>query len=108
MQQATKPVTPARATATYDDDPAFTEFWAVYPRKCGKQIAFKMWRKIIHHGVDPDLLITAAARMAAWPALPEKTYIPTPVTWLLQERWEDDLNERYPLLPLRRTFGEPS
>jgi hypothetical protein len=42
----------------YTED--FETFWREYPRKVGKQAAFKCWNTRLKEGVDPDLLIRCA------------------------------------------------
>ena len=71
----------------------FTEFWAAYPRKAGKQAALKAWGKI-----KPDAALHAKImaaveqqkRSAQWKR-DAGQYIPHPTTWLNQGRWEDEL-----------------
>ena len=70
----------------------FDEFWAVYPKKVGKQAALKTWSKL-----DPDAELTktivAAVEYqrstAQWQS-ENGRYIPNPATWLNQGRWEDE------------------
>lgn len=66
----------------------FAEFWAVYPRKVGRKPAWDQWCK---HRLDrlADVILTdIGLRQIAdrrWLA----GYIPNPLTYLAQERWED-------------------
>lgn len=72
-----------------DSDPAFTEFWAAYPRKTAKGAARDAWAKALKAGADPQTMITAAARFSDSPHR-KPDFTPHPATWLNQERWEDD------------------
>lgn len=70
--------------------PAFDDFWAVYPRRAGKAAAAAKWQHLEKRGVDLSLVLAGARRFASDPNLPEATFIPHPITWLNQGRWEDD------------------
>ena len=83
--------------------PSFDEFWAVYPRRAGKQAAAAKWEQLAKKGVDLGAVMAGARRFAADPNLPEVTFIPHPITWLNQGRWEDD-----PLPPREGTRPSPS
>ena len=82
--------------------PAFDDFWQVYPRRAGKQAAAAKWEQLAKKGIDLSLVLAGARRFAADPNLPEPTFIPHPITWLNQGRWEDDP------LPPRDGVGKPS
>lgn len=69
--------------ATFDD------FWAAYPRRCGKADARKAWAKAILLA-DPASIVAAASRMTVEYAGKELRYIPHPSTWLNGERYADD------------------
>ena len=70
----------------------FDEFWAVYPKKVGKQAALKTWSRL-----KPDAELTKAIVAAVeyqrsteqWQREGGR-YIPNPETWLNQGRWEDE------------------
>jgi hypothetical protein len=69
---------------------AFERFWAVYPKKVGKEAARRAFLKV---KVPTDTLITAISaqkRSAQW-TKENGQYIPNPATWLNQGRWEDVL-----------------
>lgn len=75
------------ASASYSSE--FLTFWAKYPKKQAKPIAWQSWQK---HVTDP------AAVMAAleWQTKGEDwtkaggSYVPMPATYLNQHRWEDE------------------
>ena len=75
------------------DQTDFLEFWGAYPNKVGKKAALSAWEKL-----SPD----AELRGKIMKALKEQKasdqwrrengrYIPSPIKWLNQERWEDEL-----------------
>ncbi|MBR7010022.1 MAG: hypothetical protein IKI02_03805 [Oscillospiraceae bacterium] len=67
----------------------FERFWQVYPRKVGKQAARKAFDRV---GVPVERLLAALERQRADPQWRRENgrYIPHPVTWLNQGRWEDE------------------
>jgi hypothetical protein len=68
----------------------FERFWAVYPKKVGKEAARKAFSKV---KTPVDALITAISaqkRSTQWKK-DNGQYIPNPATWLNQGRWEDVL-----------------
>lgn len=77
-----------------ENDPLFDEFYAVYPRKTGKQMARREWERTTMRrtGVDPERII-AAARQFRDECRAKNTdpkYIPHPGTWLRDGRYEDE------------------
>ena len=77
----------ARADA-YSGD--FEVFWKAYPRKIGKQAAWRAFQRV---KVPLETLVDAVERQkcsAQWRESGGK-YIPHPTTWLNQGRWEDEV-----------------
>jgi hypothetical protein len=74
------------------DDPippsTFDDFWAVYPRKAGKDAARKAWAKAVSRAAPADIVV-AAARFRDDPNR-EEQFTAHPATWLNQGRWDDD------------------
>lgn len=73
----------------------FADFWKVYPRKVGKDAAWKAWQK---RKPDVETTLTVVAALAwqkqqdAW--LREGgRYVPNPATWIHQGRWQDEPQE---------------
>ncbi len=84
--------TEQKASATPSAE-TFAEFWAVYPRKVGKQKAEGEWRKL---SPDDGLLHTIIAAVCCQAKTPGWTkeggeYIPHAATWLHNRRWEDEV-----------------
>lgn len=89
----------------------FEDFWAVYPRKVGKDKAQEAWDKLARSPkIDfgdalVDRIVAAVIDQATWPEWNRgREYIPHPTTWLNQGRWTD---EPPPPDPPRRP-GPPS
>ena len=70
----------------------FEEFWVEYPRKVGKDAAWRVWQRL-----RPDAKLQADITAAlAWQRTQENwlreggRFIPNPATWLNQGRWQDE------------------
>jgi 5-methylcytosine-specific restriction endonuclease McrA len=72
-----------RAQAPASD---FDAFWDQYPRKVGKDAARKAYNSAIRRA-SPEQ-IRSALICQIWPE--NRQFIPHPVTWLNQGRWQDD------------------
>lgn len=73
-------------------DADFEKFWSAYPKKVGKQAAKKAFNRV---KVPVETLLTAIERQkcsAQW-SKDGGQYIPNPVTWLNQGRWDDELEQ---------------
>jgi hypothetical protein len=68
----------------------FEEFWSVYPRRVAKSAALAKFMQLARQGVDLSVVVAGARRFAADPNLPDKQFVPHPLTWLNQGRWEDE------------------
>lgn len=94
----TPPISPPRGEGVNKYPADFLQFWAVYPRKTGKDAALKSWRR--RKDKPPtDELIRIVAEQKTWPQWTKDggEYIPHASTWLNQGRWADEL----PTLPAR-------
>lgn len=67
----------------------FDRFWKAYPRKVGKQAARKAFERV---NQPVERLLAALERQRADPQWRRENgrFIPHPVTWLNQGRWEDE------------------
>ena len=79
-----------KSTKEYTSD--FLQFYNAYPKRIGREPAWKAWQKL--NGTRPDLsaLIAKIDEMKKaedWTKDKGK-YIPHPATWLNQKRWEDE------------------
>lgn len=77
--------------ASDDAQKSFEKFWNLYPRKKNKQRALKLW--IQKRCAEKDQLILDKLALqilhdADWKNI---KYIPHPVTYLNNERWEDEI-----------------
>ena len=71
----------------------FQIFWEAYPKKTGKQAAFRAWKRAIKT-VDNGIILAALRKQREWSMWRKNggQYIPNPSTWLNQGRWEDEEN----------------
>lgn len=72
---------------------SFLEFYSKYPRKQGKEDAFKAFQKLDPKDALLERLLSAVSAWAsseAWLKDGGK-YVPLPATWLRGKRWEDEL-----------------
>ena len=72
---------------------AFDYFWSMYPRKIGKSKAFDAFYKASGK-VDFNILYNAVEQYAESVKDVDKQFIPHASTWLNQERWLDDIENR--------------
>lgn len=75
----------------------FLDFWSAYPKKTGKDAAYRAWQTKKRERRLPaidDLLeaVRKAKASSQWQEDGGK-YIPNPSTWLNQGRWEDEAVE---------------
>ena len=67
----------------------FNEFWALYPKKVDKAIAFRQFKRALNR-VSFESILAGVIRFANDPNLPtEKRYIKNPGTWLNADAWEN-------------------
>lgn len=70
----------------------FDDFWAVYPKKTGKDAARNAWKK---RRIGGDLAATLIAALA-WQKQQDSwlkdggQFVPNPATWINQGRWQDE------------------
>jgi hypothetical protein len=75
-----------------ETDICFDRFWAVYPRKVGKDAAWRAWQK---RRPSEELTNTILAALA-WQKQQDNwiresgRYVPNPATWINQGRWQDE------------------
>lgn len=79
--------TPSTPPASVSD--RFKAFWDAYPRKVGKDDAFKAFGKAVKRAPFDEIL-AGISRYAVDPNLPDVEFIPHPATWLNGGRWADD------------------
>jgi hypothetical protein len=87
-----------RASPTAQTFPQeFLDFWATYPKKTGKDAAYRAWQTKKRERRLPaiDALLEAVRKAKASDQWQEDggKYIPNPATWLNQGRWEDEAVE---------------
>jgi len=72
-------------------DDGFERFWAVYPRKVGKEPALKIWERMKPAAELQAQILAAVERQARSPqwTKDDGEFIPHAKTWLFQRRWTD-------------------
>jgi|GEM_PF-439785 len=104
----TPPIPPAGGSAASASDiqeKRFEKFWTAYPKKTGKQAAFKSWQRIkptaeLHTKIMEA--VATAKRTEQWQR-ENGRFIPNPATWLNQGRWDDEYAENRVPENTRRT-----
>lgn len=72
----------------------FDQFWSIYPKKTGKAPCIKKWIAIIKSNIEPTAIIVALQNQIRMKYLStDIRYCPNPLTWLNQERWNDEIAE---------------
>lgn len=69
----------------------FERFWQAYPKKVGKEAAYKAFMKIRGVSVETMLKAIETQRRSDQWRNDNGRFIPNPATWLNQGRWEDEL-----------------
>lgn len=72
----------------------FEVFWNEYPRKEGKKVVQSKYLKLIRANARTHEIIMGvlSKHNNKWRGM-DKKYIPMPITWLNQERWNDEIEE---------------
>jgi uncharacterized protein YdaU (DUF1376 family) len=88
------PPTPRKRGNEYSED--FLEFWTSYPKKVGKDAAWRAWKK--RNGDRP---MTGSILSAIYNQTKSEQwlrdggqFIPNPATWINQGRWADEVGEQ--------------
>lgn len=72
-------------TVTYGDD--FLRFWEHYPKRVGKDDAWRAWTR---RRPDIETVLHALEAQHAFMLRDGGAFIPNPATWLNQGRWQDE------------------
>lgn len=73
----------------------FAAFWKAYPKKVGKATCLKAWKKLNPNSELFDRIMAALdsqKRSEQWNREGGR-FIPNPLTWLNQGRWDDEPTE---------------
>jgi hypothetical protein len=73
---------------------AFENFWKAYPRKIGKQLAYRVWKNKKLDSLLKEIVsaVEAQKKTAGWKKEGGQ-FIPHPTTWLNRGSWEDEVEE---------------
>lgn len=74
-------------SSAYTED--FEKFWQTYPKRTGKQAAFRRWKEAVKRA-DPTVIIEKAGEYARSVQGTEKRFIKNPEGWLNAGRYEDE------------------
>ena len=66
------------------EDPRFTLFYSLYPRRIDRRKAAECFRKALTRASFEVIM----RGLAAYPFSPDRQFIPHPTTWLNNDRWE--------------------
>jgi hypothetical protein len=92
-QELNPPLVPPKGDSNKD----FEEFWAIYPKKVGKQAALNKWKSLKKNKRLPPLatVLNAVTEQRTWEQWQKEDgqFIPNPATWLNQGRWDDKPSE---------------
>ncbi len=80
----------------YSDD--FLMFWNNYPKKVGKDAAWKSWEKRNGNRPEIEVIISAVSEQSKSDQWKKEKgqYIPNPSTWIYQGRWADEIEIKKP------------
>lgn len=70
----------------------FESFWKEYPNKTGKKPSWEKWVKLNNDRPPIEILLKAIENQKQsdkW----KKGFIPNPLTWISQARWEDEISQ---------------
>lgn len=85
----------------------FNEFWKAYPKKQGKGLCWKWWRKQKPSGELFEKMLSTLKlfkQSEKWGEMNGK-YVPMPSTWLNQGRWDDELSADHAIDRMREKFA---
>lgn len=82
-----------RSRTKEEEQMMFNKFWTEYPKKIGKEPAFRSWCKL---SLEEKLMSEIMAGLKKYKQTDQwqkenGKYIPHPTTWLNQKRWEDEI-----------------
>jgi hypothetical protein len=89
------PVPSTKKVSSYSQ--SFELFWSEYPRKVGKDAAYKAWQQIGKKNKATVTEIMEAIKKqdaSAHFVFDGKVCVPNPATWLNQGRWNDEITTR--------------
>lgn len=92
-QDTTKTPQTPRKRGAYSE--GFEKFWEAYPKKRGKDAAFRRWQALgTNRPVIEELLLAIEAQKKSRAWLKDGgQFVPYPATWLHGGRWQDEIEE---------------
>lgn len=85
------PPTPRKRGIQYSDD--FEDFWSAYPKKVGKDAAWRAWEKRSRDRPATGGILQAIHQQQSSEQWTREggQFIPNPATWINQGRWNDEI-----------------
>ena len=82
----------------------FARFWEVYPKKTGKAASKKAFLKIKDYpGIEKIVETLEVFKKSGQWTKNNGQYVPNPLTWINQGRWDDEIQDRNPQLRMPQT-----
>jgi len=83
-------------TSSFSEE--FLKLWVSYPKKVGKQAAWKAWLSAKKKGILPPIetiiqKLTEQKKSDQW-TKEKGQFIPNPTTWINQGRWDDEIPKK--------------
>lgn len=85
-----KPIPKANTKNTYSNE--FEQFWSAYPKKTGKQAAYRKWKTAKKNGLPPLVELLEILERHKGQDFWKQGKIYKPQNWLGDGHWEDELN----------------
>lgn len=92
IQSNTESNSLSESESNSERDGAFERFWAIYPKKVGKEAARRAFAKVKVPTESLIATVEAQKHSLQW-GKENGRFIPNPATWLNQGRWEDEVTE---------------
>jgi hypothetical protein len=96
-----KPITtsPSTKVEEFQSTESFDDWWAIYPKKVGKQAALKTYLRIVKT-VDPACVLSGLVAQEKF-LVDQKArgFCPDPASWLNAGRWDDEVTPRQEVRP---------
>jgi hypothetical protein len=77
-----------------NDSATFADFWTLWPKRVARMEAEKAWKRL-----TPSECVAALVGLIAWRPLwiaeGRLQYVPNASTWLNQQRWTDEMPDKW-------------
>ena len=91
-KQKTTPSSSSSSSPSPSNKKTFEAFWETYPKRVGKEAAFKAWKTHKCNEITAIIIKSVKAHINSKPwKKDEGEFIPHPTTFLNQHRWDDEV-----------------